>query len=77
MENASIGWIVQMRLKSSSNPNIVVPHTAIISAKDATGFYFLDSNWANDNKVQNHRLNYVDFYAKLFGQGQYSLYYIQ
>jgi len=70
IQNASLGWIVQMKLASG------IPHTAIIYSKDANGVTFLDSNWSNDNKVQTHYKTFTQFYAMLYSSGSYSLYYI-
>jgi len=77
MKIAALGWIIQMRLKQSSNPSLHIPHTAILYSRDSNGFTFLDSNWQNDNVVRLHYMKFVDFDKKLFGPGQFSGYFIQ
>ena len=76
MQLAPLGWIIQMRLKTASNPNVEVTHTAILYSRDANGFTFLDSNWLNDNTVRTHYMTFTDFNNKLWGAGQFSGYYI-
>ncbi len=66
-----------MRLKSTGNPSVHIPHTAILHSRDANGFYFLDSNWNNDNVPHDHYLTFTDFNNRLFGAGQFAGYYIQ
>lgn len=77
MQLAPLGWIIQMRLKSASNPSIHIPHTAILYSRDANGFTFLDSNWLDDNIPRTHYMTFTEFNNKLFGTGQFSGYYIQ
>lgn len=77
MQMAPLGWIIQMRLRSSTQPYYVIPHTAILYSRDANGFTFLDSNWYNDNTVRLHYMTYAQFDGKLWGAGQFSGYYIQ
>ena len=77
MQLAPLGWIIQMRLRSTSQPYYVIPHTAILYSRDANGFTFLDSNWFNDNTVRLHYMTYTEFDNKLWGPGQFSGYYIQ
>lgn len=70
IQNVSIGWILQLRMFSG------IPHTFIVSGKDAGGVWMLDSNWSsnNDEIVRNHYKTFTDF-TNTFQS--WSCYYIQ
>jgi hypothetical protein len=69
------GMAVQMLIKHASWPN-GMPHTFIIGAKDAGGFWMHDSNWVASEKVGHHYITYTDFRSKLYSPSSYSIYYI-
>ena len=76
LESASLGWIIQMRIKEAHAPSIADPHTAIVIGSTSKHQIWADSNWVAKETVGTHIMPYEKFYKTLYGAGEYSLYYV-